>query len=57
MVILKDRGRIVIESHECTIQATGPPQVDVYVHYYPFEAPDGLNVSGFLKVSKCKEME
>ena len=57
MVILKDRGRIVIESHECTIQATGPPQVDVYVHCYPFEAPDGLNVSGFLKVSKCKEME
>ena len=38
--MLKDRGRIVIGSHECTIRATGPPQVDVYVHYYPFEAPD-----------------
>ena len=33
-VMLDDRGRIVIGSHECTI-----PQVDVYVHYYPFEAP------------------
>ena len=39
-VMLEDRGRIVIGSHKCTIRATGPPQVDVYVHYYPFEAPD-----------------
>ena len=38
--MLEDRGGIVIESHECTIRATGPPQVDVYVHYYPFETPD-----------------
>ena len=39
-VMLEDIGRIVIGSYECTIRATGPPQVDVYVHYYPFEAPD-----------------
>ena len=38
--MLEDRGRIVTGSHECTIRATGPHQVDVYVHYYPFEAPD-----------------
>ena len=35
--MLEDRGRIVIGSHECTIRATGPPQVNVYVHNYPFE--------------------
>ena len=39
-VMLEDRGRIVIGSHKCTIRATGPPQVDVYVHYYPLEVPD-----------------
>ena len=39
-VMLEDRGRIVIGSPECTIRATGHPQVDVYVHHYPFEALD-----------------
>ena len=39
-VMLEDRVRIVIGIHECTIRATGSPQLDVYVHYYPFEAPD-----------------
>ena len=39
-VMLQDKGFIVIGSHECTIRVTGPPQVNVYVHYFPFEAPD-----------------
>ena len=39
-VRIESKGRFNIGSHECVVQATGPPQVDVYVHYYPFEAPD-----------------
>ena len=33
-------GRFNIGTHECVVQATGLPQVDVYVHYYSFEASD-----------------
>ena len=39
-VRVESKGHFNIGSHQCVIQATGPPQVDVYVHYYPFEAPD-----------------
>ena len=39
-VMIDNKGRFNIGKHECTVQAIGPPQVDVYVHYYPFEAPD-----------------
>ena len=39
-VRVENRGRFSIGTHECVIMATGPSQVDVYVHYYPFEAPD-----------------
>ena len=39
-VRIESKGRFNIGSHECVVQATGPPKVDVYVHYYPFEAPD-----------------
>ena len=38
--MIENKERFNIGKHGCTIQATGPPQVDVYVHYYPFEAPD-----------------
>ena len=39
-VRVENRGRFSIGTHECVIMATGLPQVDVHVHYYPFEAPD-----------------
>ena len=39
-VRIESKGRFNIGSYECVVQATGPPQVDIYVHYYPFEAPD-----------------
>ena len=39
-VRIESKGRFNIGTHECVLQATGPPQVDIYVHYYPFEAPD-----------------
>ena len=42
------------ESHECVVQATGPPQVDVYVHYYPFEAPDADIFSVLSKFGQIK---
>ena len=38
---LRERGASILGlMSACVVQATGPPQVDVYVHYYPFEAPD-----------------
>ena len=39
-VRIESKGRFNIGTHKCVVQATGPPQVDVYVHYYPFEGPD-----------------
>ena len=39
-VRVENRGHFSIGAHDGVILATGTPQVDVYVHYYPFEAPD-----------------
>ena len=38
-VMIENKGRFNIGKHECTVQATGPPQVDVYVHYYRSRRP------------------
>ena len=55
-VMLEYREPIVIGSHECTIRATGPPQVDLYVHYYPFEAPDADIRGALSKVWHIKSL-
>ena len=54
--MLEDSGRIVIGSHECTIRVTGPPQVDVYVHYYPLEAPDADIRGALSKFGQIKSL-
>ena len=53
-VRIESNGRFNIGSHECVVQATGPPQVDVYVHYYPFEAPDADIRSVLFKFGQIK---
>ena len=53
-VRVESKGHFNIGSHQCVIQATGPPQVDVYVHYYPFEAPDADICSLLSKFGQVK---
>ena len=55
-VRIESKGRFNIGSHECVVQATGPPQVDVYVHYYPFEAPDADIRSVLSKFGQIKSL-
>ena len=54
--MIENKGRFNIGKHECTVQATGPPQVDVYVHYYPFEAPDVHICDALSKFSQIKNL-
>ena len=54
--MLEDRGRIVVGSHKCTIRATGPPQLDVCVHYYLFEASDADIRGALSKFGQIKSL-
>ena len=54
--MIENKGRFNIRKHECTVQATGHPQVDVYVHYYPFEAPDEDILDALSKFGQIKNL-
>ena len=53
-VRIESKGRSDIGTLECVFQATGTPQVNVYVHYYPFEGPDADTHSVLSKFGQIK---